>query len=339
MRKISYVIIGTAALWLLSLVIFLAFWGTDGQFSAGAVLGYGVWNLLLFAAAYRLISRDINRTLGDMADCIQSLIDGTPRKHFVQTEDSLPGKFQTQLLKLYDIMRGAQEEEERMRRELSGMVADLVHQVNTPLTNVQMYCGFLTEDQELPHAERKRICGIIDAQVEKLGWFADGFTKAARLEDDLMQMTPARQPILDMVLAAIDQISLKAEKNQKEIRLEGPQDISAVFDRRWTEEALFNLLDNAVKYGETGRPVTVRMDAYDLFVRIDVISFGTPIPAEEYNRLFQRFYRGSNAVLIQEGVGLGLYLTRKILSRQGGYVKVEKVGEEGNGFGVFLRKV
>lgn len=76
---------------------------------------------------------------------------------------------------------------------------------------------------------------------------------AVRLEEDVMQMRPTEQPILEMVLAAIDQIAWKAEQNGQEICLERAQDICGVYDRRWTEEALFNLLDNAVKYGEKGQ--------------------------------------------------------------------------------------
>lgn len=115
-----------------------------------------------------------------------------------------------------------------------------------------MYCGFLERDTFSP-GEREKICRIIDSQVEKLGWFGDGFTKAIRLEEDMMQMRPTEQPILETVLAAIDQIAWKAEQNGQEICLERAQDICGVYDRRWTEEALFNLLDNAVKYGEKGQ--------------------------------------------------------------------------------------
>lgn len=113
-------------------------------------------------------------------------------------EESSLGKFQNQIWKLYEIINGAKEREEKMRREMSGLIADLVHQINTPLTNIQMYCGFLERDTFAP-GEREKICRIIDSQVEKLGGGGDGFTKAIRLEEDVMQMRPTEQPILEMV--------------------------------------------------------------------------------------------------------------------------------------------
>ena len=91
-------------------------------------------------------------------------------------------------------------------------------------------------------------------------------------------------------------------------RMSGDREAQAVYDRRWTEEALFNILDNAVKYGEPGMPVCVTVTSYELFVRIDIMNYGNEIPGEEYPRIFMRYYRGGNAVFVKEGIGLGLYL-------------------------------
>ncbi len=335
-KRVRWIIGITAGIWIISLFVFLLYSKREGNAGLAAIALYGLWNIFVFSISYWRILRTVNMVLYDMNDSIQSLIDGKPRPHFKEEEESLPGKFQMQLMKLYRIMNAAKDEEQKVRREMSGMVADLVHQVNTPITNIQMYSGFLTQD-ELTREEKIKMCGVINAQVEKLGWFAEGFSKTARLETDIMKVSPKPQPILPMVVSAIDQIALKAQKRGNEIALEGNQDICAVYDRRWTEEALFNILDNAVKYGKEKMPVTVEMTAYNLFVRIDVRNWGPAIPKEEYSKIFARFYRGRNAAMT-EGVGLGLYLARKILTEQGGYVKAGEYGKKGNEFSIFLRK-
>ena len=121
-------------------------------------------------------------------------------------------------------------------------------------------------------------------------------------------------------------------------RMSGDREAQAVYDRRWTEEALFNILDNAVKYGEPGMPVCVTVTSYELFVRIDIMNYGNEIPGEEYPRIFMRYYRGGNAVFVKEGIGLGLYLSRDIITDQGGYIKVSSAKGMGNVFSVFLKK-
>lgn len=121
-------------------------------------------------------------------------------------------------------------------------------------------------------------------------------------------------------------------------RMSGDREAQAVYDRRWTEEALFNILDNAVKYDEPGMPVCVTVTSYELFVRIDIMNYGNEIPGEEYPRIFMRYYRGGNAVFVKEGIGLGLYLSREIITDQGGYIKVSSAKGMGNVFSVFLKK-
>ena len=113
-------------------------------------------------------------------------------------------------------------------------------------------------------------------------------------------------------------------------------DISAAFDMKWTTEALANIVDNAIKYTEHG---TIRISAvsYEMFARIDISDTGTGISESEQAKIFARFYR-SNSVQKQEGVGIGLYLARQIISGEGGYIKVASVPGKGSAFSIFLPK-
>ena len=95
-----------------------------------------------------------------------------------------------------------------------------------------------------------------------------------------------------------------------------PTELTARFDPKWTAEALYNLVDNAVKYTPAGGRVTLRAVGYELFCRIDVTDTGPGIPEDEQARIFRRFYR-SPAASGQEGVGIGLYLARQIAQRPG----------------------
>lgn len=115
----------------------------------------------------------------------------------------------------------------------------------------------------------------------------------------------------------------------------GQKEGSAVFDLKWTEEAVCNLLDNAVKYTPPGGTVTVEVKNYELFSTIRVTDTGPGISEEEQAKIFGRFYRAPGAWQA-EGVGIGLYLTRQIAEKQGGYVKVESALGKGSVFSLFL---
>ena len=126
---------------------------------------------------------------------------------------------------------------------------------------------------------------------------------------------------------------------QKEIQIEICGDIEgkANFDQKWTQEALYNILDNAVKYSPKGSRVEVEGISYEMYFCIAVKDQGIGIREEERAQIFSRFYR-SDLVQQEEGIGIGLYLAREIVQREGGYIKVES--KEGNGsiFKIFLQK-
>ncbi|MPN44894.1 Sensor histidine kinase ResE [bioreactor metagenome] len=111
-------------------------------------------------------------------------------------------------------------------------------------------------------------------------------------------------------------------------------EINLPHDHRWTAEALFNIIDNAVKYGEANTVIEITIKKFELFLKIDIANKGLVIPEHEQGKIFARFYRGQNTSL-QEGSGIGLYLSREIVSRQGGYIKV-KSDQDKTLFSVFL---
>ena len=335
--QIKVIVITALVVWLLSLAVFAVLSLKVGAAALILQFLYGLWNLVIFSAAYLAVSRKVSNVMKQVDYCIQSMIDGCPVRKFSEMEDSLPGKFQHQLIKLYQILNSSQEREMKLRKEMGSLVADLVHQINTPLTNIQIYSGFLMQEG-LVKEEREKVYKIINHQIEKLGWFGDGFNKMAQLEDDIRKLEPKHQPVLPMVLSAIDEISVKAEARGDEIVFSGEQDAEAFYDSKWTEEAVFNLLDNAVKYGQEGSSILVQITSYELFVRIDVINYGTLIPKEEYPAIFNRYYRGKNTACVKEGVGLGLYLSRQVAAGQGGYIKVGEEQGKGNIFSIFLVK-
>ena len=136
-----------------------------------------------------------------------------------------------------------------------------------------------------------------------------------------------------MLEQACREFSPKAEGKGLTLTLR-ETDCSAVFDSRWTAEALSNLVDNAIKYTEQGG-VTLSVTPFEMFTRIDVTDTGIGIPEGEQGKGFGRFYRSGNSGE-QEGVGIGLYLAREIAAGEGGYLKVTSRPGEGSTFSLFL---
>lgn len=222
--------------------------------------------------------------------------------------------------------RNLQEE----RDKIKSLIADISHQTKTPIANVLLYTQLLEEQAP----EDCRACtAALGGQARKLRSLIEALVKTSRLEAGVLVLRPRPGPLGPMLAEAAGQFAPRAAEKGLELRVE-PTDAEAVFDPRWTAEAVCNLIDNAVKYTPSGR-VTVSARAYELFARIDVADTGPGVEEAELEKLFQRFYRGE-ASSGAEGVGVGLYLVRQIAQGQGGYVKAFSRPGRGTKFSLFL---
>ena len=158
--------------------------------------------------------------------------------------------------------------------------------------------------------------------------------KTSRLETGVIALHPEPGELETIMTSAVSQLRPKAEEKGVRIALEHGE-ANAVFDPKWTEEALYNLLDNAVKYTPSGGRVSVTAVVYPMFSAVLVQDTGPGIAEEEQPKIFQRFYRGT-AHREQEGVGIGLYLVRQIAEGQGGFVKVRSQPGQGSTFSLYL---
>ncbi|MCR5283169.1 MAG: HAMP domain-containing histidine kinase [Lachnospiraceae bacterium] len=248
---------------------------------------------------------------------------------------------------------------EAERHRLEQFISDISHQTKTPMTNIKMYTELLCEEvkglrMEEPDAgegAKKDIsdaCGRIEKYAEqisrqnaRLEFLIDSLTKLSRLESGSLEVVAAPSKVLELISAAVSAVRPKADV--KRIALITPDageegDVTASFDMKWTIEALGNVLDNAVKYSPEDAAVTVSLSQTDLYVAVHVTDEGEGITEEDAARIFGRFYRGSE-VQQEDGVGIGLYLTREILSKEDGYIKViSNEKRKGGEFILYLRK-
>ena len=215
------------------------------------------------------------------------------------------------------------------KHKLKALIGDISHQTKTPIANILLYTQLLMEQPG-----NTACLDALEGQTKKLQSLIDALVKTSRLESGVIALHPMPGKLLPMLESAVSQLAPKAAAKKIQISLEATA-ADAVFDPKWTEEALYNLLDNAVKYTPAGGAVRVTATAYQMFSAIHVSDTGPGIPEEEQPRVFQRFYRGAEHN-DEEGVGIGLYLVRQIAEGQGGYVKVSSQPGAGSTFSLYL---
>lgn len=222
---------------------------------------------------------------------------------------------------------------EKERKAIKGLVSDISHQVKTPIANIRLYGEIIEEKLE---GEDRELAGRLLAQTELLESLIQSLVKMSRLETNIIQVEPQKQPLKPMLEELIWRGKEKQVRRGIRIVKTGWTDeCHACFDRKWTSEAIYNILDNALKYTEEGSCVTIAVREYPMFVSICIQDEGPGITEEEIPKIFQRFYRGQQ-FQEKEGVGLGLYLAREILKKEHACIKVSTTNQTGTSFAVYL---
>ena len=268
-----------------------------------------------------------------VSDHIDLLIDGKIPEVNIE-EDTLTSKIDMKLGKLFDVIYANVTSNEKQKQEIQKMVSDITHQLKTPIANITMYSSMI-EDNELSEDETKQFLSVIHNQVSKLEFLIESLQKMARLESSMISIDIQPTRIADTIIQAVSQAEAVAQKKNINIDIQCDDNIILPHDTKGTAEALFNIIDNALKYTNPGGNISISIDPWEIYTRIDIKDNGIGIKQEHINDIFKRFYREGKVHKI-EGVGIGLYLSRQIISAQGGYIKVTSKENVGSTFSVFL---
>lgn len=291
---------------------------------------FGIVALLLAGMFVLLSHRRTARIMESLDAMLTKTIGGSfPAESF---DESRMSSLESRLAQYLSASQVSALNIKKQRDQINSLISDISHQTKTPVANLKLYSQLLEEQSLSPQA--MGCARAISAQTEKLESLMDALVKSSRLETGILALQPERQAIAPVLRRAVEQYMPRAREKGLELNLaefEG----EAVFDAKWTEEALCNLLDNAVKYTPAGGRVTVSSRDFEMFSVIRVEDTGPGIAEEEQSRVFSRFYR-SPSVRDREGVGLGLCLTRQIAEGQGGYVKLDSAQDRGSRFSLYL---
>ena len=293
---------------------------------AGAGIGAGGMYVIQRRNRTQELKR-IERLAGD-------ILNGERLRAAASGEETLFGKIEHQLVRMQEMLLGQKAEAEKSRDEIQKLISETAHQMRTPLTNMETYTGLLRE--RLGEGKEKRsyraeegepLLTYTDALEEserKLHFLTESFIKMSRMEHGIIQVRKEEKDLLRTVKNALGQIQNQAEEKEICFEIRLPEKAVCMHDANWLGEAVYNVLDNAVKYSEPGGKIIFSVVENEMFLKIRVRDFGLGIDPGEENRIFRRFYRG-NRVTNQSGFGIGLYLAREIVSLHGGFLMAKRM--------------
>ena len=326
---------------------FFAVTGEIGALAAGGsvLVLAAVWTAVMYFLEKKELEgfmADIGRLLDTMEGIWNQAEEICPVEKFREItgleEETLLSRLGGRFCRLYEMMDNARTNTQEDRKKLQSLVSDISHQVRTPVTNLKMIEAALTEpagDQEMTAEKRREFLEAMNSQVEKLNFLMQALVKTSRLENGLITLHKQKGLLYETLAEALGGILFSAEAKKIEVEAICPEELQLPHDKKWTAEAIFNLLDNAVKYTPAGGKIRVEAVPQEMYSRIDVSDTGKGIREEHQAAVFRRFYREEEVAGIP-GLGIGLYLTREIISQQGGYIRLTSSEGEGSVFSVYL---
>ena len=250
-----------------------------------------------------------------------------------ELEDSLWGRTGTQLAKAGNVFQKKEEESVREKERVKSLISDISHQTRTPVANIKLYLELLG-DEELSQ-NGQEFLEKIQGQMEKIDFLMQSMVKMSRIETGILQIHKEDKNLYETIRHAVASVVPEAAQKKIALYVDCEEEMFIRHDSKWTEEAIYNVLDNALKYTESGGKIHIQAERQELFVKLSISDTGKGIAPERQAEIFTRFYREPE-VHDKPGVGIGLYLARTIMELQKGYIEVQSEVGRGASFRLYF---
>lgn len=279
------------------------------------------------------LRKEVAQFAGKVEQALDAIVTGKEWKRQGELTDSLWDRTETQLAKAEHVFQRKQEESLREKETVKGLISDISHQTRTPLANMKLYVELLEE--ETLSGEGTGFLAKLCEQTEKMDFLMQSMVKMSRLETGILQIRQEKQDLAETIRRAVADVVPAAAAKEIDLFVDCPNGMMVPHDGKWTQEAVSNILDNAVKYTESGGQIHLSVERQEIFWQIAIADSGKGIAVERQAQIFTRFYREPE-VHDKPGVGIGLYLARRIIELQKGYIEVRSEAGKGACFRLYL---
>lgn len=275
------------------------------------------------------------KRLEEAAAQVRALLDGDATARLDSGREGQLYRLFHEVNEMAAVLNAHADREQREKQFLKNTMADISHQLKTPLAALNIYNGLLqagTDDAE----NVRELAELSEQELDRMEQLVQSLLKLTRLDAGTVQLEKTEQDLQGLLEQTARPFACRARQEQKQLAVAAEQGVCLCCDRVWMREAVGNLIKNALDHTRAGDTVTVEGSRFADFVRIRVVDTGTGIHPEDLPHLFKRFYR-SRFAQDTPGIGLGLPLAKSIVEVHGGTLEVESELGRGTAFTILLR--
>lgn len=283
-------------------------------------LALGIILIIIFT----VVTKRRYKNLNDLNDYLSLVCKGI---YDMNIDDNTEGELSILKNNLYKVITLLQSQNEYLKNDklyLADSIADISHQLKTPLTSMMVMCELL-ENEENPD-KRQEFVSVINNQLSKMNWLITNILKISKLDADATEFKRDEVSILSVLDDSLKPFVLTAELKNIAIQ-NGANDFVFNGDESWTVEAVSNIVKNCLEHTNDGGKIIIASDSTNLYNKLTISDNGCGIAEEDLPHIFERFYHGKNSS--KDSVGIGLALAKTVFEKENASVTVES--EQGRG--------
>lgn len=241
-------------------------------------------------------------------------------------------KLRNELYKTTVLLKETAEISEKEKENLSTAIADISHQLKTPLTSIRIMLDNIQDDPDMEKEVREDFLIEISKQIDWISSLVVALLKIAKFDAGTIKMENNEINAKNLIDNIVSNLAILIELKNIEIITTVDEKATFIADYKWQQEALTNILKNAIEHSKHNSRIYITVENTNLFLKIIIKDEGSGIDKEDLKHIFQRFYKTKNSS--ENSIGIGLPLAKAIIEQSNGYIKVETKYGEGTSFEV-----
>lgn len=287
----------------------------------------GAGLIAAFAVGFFIMKKREEREIRELTAYLKRIERGDYALHLTDNSEEELSRLSNEIYKLTVLFRENARDSLKKSENLSRSLADISHQIRTPLTSVSILLDNITDDPEMDDGTRQDFLREIRRQLNLIEELVTSLLKLSKFDSGTVKLNPVPLTAEKLLSDATENLSVLSDLKNIAITAEGDLDVSFLADRRWQTEAVSNILKNCIEHSPENSKITVTAENTGIYLRIKMQDEGEGIGKEDLSRIFERFYKAKNAG--KDSIGVGLSLAKTVIEADGGYIKVSS--EEGKG--------
>lgn len=283
-----------------------------GIFVLISIIGY-----LLGYRLYKIPMKAISTIQTNSQNVLEGIYE--PPDFSQMTEGDI-SQFYAMYTKMVTAIRVSRDKEAKEKVFLQDLIADISHQLKTPLATLTIYQDLLC-NPNLSDEKKQEMLSLMGQQLSRMEWLILSLLKLARLESGAIEFIIKKQHLLPTIQLAVQNVSMLSDAKKQTINISCDNDVILLHDRDWLAEALTNILKNATEYAPKDSTIEISVESSQVMTMIHIKDYGIGIEPDAQSKIFKRFYRTKSDVN-ENSIGIGLSLSKGIVEGQGGDIRV-----------------